>query len=294
MTSHRDRGLALRAAALLLVVACGRPDAKRSANGAPSTVAALAAPAEATLGNDALSRSVRRGLALVSHTRDSLPANVGATLRCVSCHLDAGRRAFAMPWIGAYGRFPQYRSRSGKVARLEDRINDCIQRSLNGRALDTDSDAMRDIVAYISWLSRGTTSGQRNFGAGIDSLAPLAPDTARGRAVFAERCVRCHGADGQGMLGTAVVNAGAPLWGAQSFNIGSGMARIRVMAAFVHRHMPFDAPGTLTPQQSFDVAGFVTAQPRPDFAGKAADWPNGDPPPDAAYATTAKRRVQTP
>jgi thiosulfate dehydrogenase len=58
--------------------------------------------------------------------------------------------------------------------------------------------------------------------------------------------------------------------------------------------MPFDQPGTLSPQQAFDVAGFVTRQPRPDFAAKSLDWPNGDPPPDVAYATKAARRTGTP
>jgi len=36
--------------------------------------------------------AVRRGRALLVATRDSLPAHVGNQLRCVSCHLDEGRR----------------------------------------------------------------------------------------------------------------------------------------------------------------------------------------------------------
>jgi thiosulfate dehydrogenase len=120
---------------------------------------------------------------------------------------------------------------------------------------------------------------------------PLAADTARGRAVYAQDCVRCHAPDGGGLLGRGIANAGAPLWGEGSFNIGSGMARVRVMAAFVHRQMPFDRPGTLTPQQAFDVASFVVAQPRPDFAGKEFDWPRGDPPPDVAYRTRGAPRL---
>ncbi|MBI2407469.1 MAG: c-type cytochrome [Gemmatimonadetes bacterium] len=254
----------------------------------------LPAPSESSLGDDPLSQSVRRGLALVSATRDSLPTHVGAQLRCVSCHLDAGRRAFAMPWVGAYGRFPQYRSRSGAVIRIEERINDCIRRSLNGAALPTDGDDMRDVVAYVSWLSRGVPVGARLRGTGIDSLVPLAGDTARGRAVYAQDCARCHAPDGGGLLGRGIANAGAPLWGTGSFNIGSGMVRVQVMAAFVHRQMPFDRPGTLTPQQAFDVAAFVAARPRPDYAGKERDWPRGDPPPDAAYPTRAAPRPNRP
>jgi thiosulfate dehydrogenase len=273
---------------LIAVAACG--GGKVPAAAVASDTLRLPAPLESSLNDDPLSKSVRRGLALVSATRDSLPAHIGSRLRCVSCHLDAGRRAFAMPWVGAYGRFPQYRSRSGAVIRLEERINDCIRRSLNGTALPTDGDDMRDIVAYVSWLSRGVPAGTRLRGTGIDSLVPLAGDTARGRAVYVQECARCHAPDGGGLLGRGIAIAGAPLWGAGSFNIGSGMARVRVMAAFVHRQMPFDRPGVLTSQQAFDVASFVAAQPRPDYAGKELDWPRGDPPPDVAYPTRAAPR----
>ncbi len=281
-------------ALLLFAGACGGGAPSPSSTAAPTDTLHLPAPADTSLRDDPMSRSIRRGLALVTNTRDSLPGHVGAQLRCVSCHLDNGRRAFAMPWVGAYGRFPQYRSRSGEVARLEERINDCIRRSLNGRALPTEGREMRDIVSYISWLSRGSVSGKRVRGNGIDSLTPLLPDTARGRVAFAQSCARCHAPDGQGMLAVQMANAGPPLWGPGSFNIGSGMARVRVMAAFVHRHMPFDQPGTVAAQASFDIAAFVTAQPRPDFAGKELDWPNGDPPPDVAYATKAQRQPPKP
>lgn len=283
------------AVALLLVAgACAGGAPSPSPVAATSDTLHLPAPADSSLRDDPMSRAIRRGLSLLTNTRDSLPDHVGAQLRCVSCHLDQGRRAFAMPWVGAYGRFPQYRSRSGEVARLEERINDCFRRSLNGRALPTEGREMRDIVSYISWLSRGTVSGKRVRGNGIDSLTPLLPDTARGRVGFTQYCARCHAPDGQGMLAGQVANAGPPLWGAGSFNIGSGMARVRVMAAFVHRHMPFDQPGTVAEQASFDIAGFVTAQPRPDFPGKELDWPNGDPPPDVAYATRARRAATKP
>jgi thiosulfate dehydrogenase len=54
--------------------------------------------------------------------------------------------------------------------------------------------------------------------------------------------------------------------------------------------MPFDKPGTLTPQEAFDVARYINTRPRPDFRRKAEDWPNGDPPPDVAYPTKAADR----
>ena len=75
------------------------------------------------------------------------------------------------------------------------------------------------------------------------------------------------------------------MWGPHSYNVGAGMSRVRTAADFISRNMPFDAPGTLTDQQAFDVAAYVNAQPRPDYKGKENDWPNGDPPPDVAYPT---------
>ena len=81
-----------------------------------------------------------------------------------------------------------------------------------------------------------------------------------------------------------------PLWGPQSFNVGAGMARLRTAAAFIRHNMPFDRPGSLTDQQAIDVAAYVVAQPRPDFAGKERDWPEGGAPPDVAYQTEYQRQ----
>ena len=245
------------------------------------TVVPLLPPADSEIPNDEVGRAIRRGLALMLATRDSLPENVGNRLRCVSCHPDEGRRPNAMPWVGVYGKFPQYRARNGRVNVLEDRINECFERSMNGRALEPDSRAMRDIVAYMAFLSRGVPVGADVEGQGLPKLPVTRGDTAAGAELFASRCARCHGTEGQG------TDLAPPPWGPQSFNIGAGMARVRTAAAFIRYNMPFDQPGTLTDQQAFDVAAYVTSRPRPDFAGKERDWPNGDPPPDVAYPTTA-------
>ena len=141
----------------------------------------------------------------------------------------------------------------------------------------------------MSWLSRSTSPARRDPGIGIDSIGPLVPDTARGRTAFLLTCARCHGVNGEGLVTTLAATSGTPLWGEQSFTIGAGMARIRVAAAFIRRNMPFDMPGTVNAQTAFDIAGFLESQARPDFAGKELDWPNGDAPPDAAYATRARK-----
>ena len=251
----------------------------------PSTppVAALGAPADSEIPADSFGAAVRRGLALLTATHDSLPAHVGNALRCTSCHLDAGRRENGS-WVGSFARFPQYRSRRGAVELIEDRVNDCFRRSLNGTALAADGPDMRDIVAYLAFLSRRTPVGPPVPNTRLQRFAALRADTAAGRETFGTECARCHGPGGEGTV------IAPPLWGPQSFNIGAGMARVRTAASFIRDNMPFDRPGSLTDQQAFDVAAFVVARPRPDFPGKEYDWPNGDPPPDVAYPTRAGSR----
>jgi thiosulfate dehydrogenase len=294
----------LSCAALLLLAACdvvelpdGTPtDASRpvaTAGGAQAggDVAPFVIPAANTIPDGPVGVAVRRGRAILEATRDSMPEFVGkeTALRCTSCHLDNGLRKHAMPWVGVYSRFPQYRARSGRVIDLEERIADCFVRSMNGRAPEFGSRDMRDIVAYMAWLSREVPVGRKMDGEGMPEVAPHVPDTARGREVFLAECARCHGADGQGLIPPA-----PPLWGPRSFNIGAGMSRLRTAAAFIKVAMPYDRPGTLTDQQAYDVAAYMNGRGRPDLRGKEDDWPHGDPPPDVSYPTKAARRSPAP
>ena len=280
--------LLLSAMMLPLVPGCSERDGPPGAHrrmtagsaAAPVAAAALHAPTDAEIPADKLGISIRRGRALLAATRDSLPTHVGNRLRCASCHLDDGRRANALSLVGVYGRFPQYRSRNDAVNLIEDRINDCFERSMNGTALRYESQDMRDMVAYMAFLSRGVAVGANAPGQGLPSLPALAGDTMRGAAVFAANCARCHGPHGEG---TAVAT---PLWGTGSYNVGAGMARARTAASFIKHNMPIGNP-TLTDQQAYDVAAYVDSRPRPDFRGKENDWPRGDPPPDVAYRTLA-------
>ncbi|MEP6731001.1 MAG: c-type cytochrome, partial [bacterium] len=235
--------------------------------------------ADSAIPTGPLGESIRRGLALVEHTPDSLPTYVGGNLRCTSCHLDRGLRPNAAPLAGVLNRFPRYIDRSGAVVPLEDRVNYCFTRSLAGRSLPTGSREMVDIVAYLSFISSSAAPGGHVAGEGMPKMTALASDSARGHALFTANCARCHGADGAGI---AVVPA---LWGAQSFSVGASMARVERAASFIRHNMPFDKPGTLTDQQAFDVAAYVNSHARPDSPGKENDWPRGGAPADVPYAT---------
>jgi len=274
----RVRHPRVRLTMIALAMACGRGDAPAAAG--PATVMP---PPRAHIASDttpppgAMGDAVRRGRALLAATHDSLPSHVGNALRCFSCHLDEGRRASALPLVGAYTRYPQFRARRARVDLIEDRVNDCFVRSMNGKALPPDGSDMRDIVAYLAWMSRGVAVGDSVRSQGGSQLATLAADTTRGATVFSENCVRCHGANGEGTV------VAPPLWGPRSYNIAAGMARYRTAALFVLHNMPFDKPNSLTPQQALDVARYVNSRPRPDYAGKENDWPAGGRPSDVPY-----------
>lgn len=277
------------AGALALVIATACDSAGNVADEAPATSAIptasirYAAPHDSLIPDGPLGESIRRGRAILAATRDSLPEHVGNKLRCTSCHFDNGTRANVMPWMGVYGQFPQYRARAAAIQIVEDRINDCFERSMNGKALPQDSPALRDMISYLAFLSVGIPTGARVEGQGLPPLTPLPGDTVRGKAIYAASCVRCHGANGEG-------GAAPPVWGDGSYNIGAGMSRVRTAAAFVRVAMPYDTPGILTDQDAFDVSTYINTRPRPDFPGKERDWPKGDPPPDVAYETLAAGR----
>lgn len=243
----------------------------------------LRIPDESTIPKGPLGEAVLRGNRLATATYEELPANVGNSLHCSSCHLGGGTVAGAAPWVGLAGMFPEYRARSGEVATLEDRVNDCFERSMNGKRLPAGSRDMTAIVAYITWLSRDVPLGHAVEGRGFDKMAnPPTANKERGKQVYSTKCTSCHGDDG---LGKPAGNdyQFPPLWGDRSFNVGAGMARLDTAAAFVKAKMPLGSGNTLTEQDAYDVAAYFTTMPRPDFAGKAKDWPKGDKPKDARY-----------
>ncbi len=211
----------------------------------------------------------------MQHFNDSLPRSAGNGLRCTSCHLDDGRRGTALPWIGVTTRYPKYRARRGAVERIEQRVNDCIARSLAGRPLAEDDASMRDMVAYLDALRRDAVSPRP------DSVT-LVGDTVRGATAYGRQCARCHANDGRGGIAP-------PVAGGASYSVGAGLARQYALATFLRWNMPYDLAGTLPAQDAADIAAWLLRRPRPDHPGKERDWPNGDPPADVAYATDAAR-----
>jgi len=232
-----------------------------------------------------------QGARLNIETRQMLPGHVGNALNCASCHLNAGTVADGSPYVGVSAFFPSYAPRAGRVITLQERINGCFQRSMNGRPLPPEGEEMKAMIAYFDWMRRATRPDDKVAGRGVGKISPrLTPDPVNGQRLYAAQCALCHGKQGEGVKNDAGQWVYPPLWGEDSFNIGAGMARTYTAAAFVKRNMPiaFHArfplgQGGLSDQEALDVAEFFTHQPRPDFAAKVKDWPHDRKPHDARY-----------
>jgi thiosulfate dehydrogenase len=269
------------------------------------TPQAWAVPDPDTLPDDSFGRSVRRGRDLIVKTSSLIGPDAsdpamrygGNGLDCQSCHLQAGTQQFGLPLAGVWGIFPQYIARENEVRTLEERINGCMERSMNGRALPVDGSEMKAMLTYIRFISGGEPVGKSRDGRGAPPL-PLpanAADPGHGQQLFTQICSVCHGPEGQGQrLDSSEAKVSGrryrfpPLWGPDSYNDGAGMARSITAAQFVHANMPFgtsfQAP-VLSVADAFDVAAFINSQPRPHKAGLDADFPNRlRKPVDAPYA----------
>lgn len=205
---------------------------------------------------------------------------VGNQLSCSNCHLNGGTKPYSIPFIGLKNVFPTYLGRANKVATIEERINGCFERSINGDSIPTDSKEMKAIVAYINFLSRGINNKGRLKGQGLLSFNPpdRMADTLKGKSIYQNRCQTCHQTNGAGIkLPNNIGYTFPPLWGPDSFNDGAGMGRILTAARFIKGNMPlgttYKAP-QLTDEEVYDVAGYINSFPRPIKSGKEKDYPN--------------------
>ena len=214
---------------------------------------------------------------------DTKTAYSGNRLACTSCHLNGGTKPYAAPFIGLTGVFPTYIGRENKIESLEERINGCFERSMNGKMIDVNSKEMRAMVSYIKHLSKDIPVGVRLKGQGfVDFTAPDRPaDIKKGEIVYKNTCTPCHGPDGLGLKGSAGNREGGylypPLWGDDSYNDGAGMNRLITAARFIKGNMPLgvthDTP-QLSDEEAYDVAAYINSHTRPAKENKEHDYPN--------------------
>ncbi|WHX24668.1 c-type cytochrome [Virgibacillus halodenitrificans] len=227
--------------------------------------------------DDPLTEYITYGQEVFNETNTILPDNVGNELSCMSCHADGGLSK-ASSMVGVTTQFPQYRPREGVVFTIEDRINGCMVRSMNGEKLDPESKEMRAMVSYLTYISEGIEVGEEIPWRMQNTMKEIPePSVSSGEALYAEKnCLSCHATDGSG-TGT---NTGPALWGENSFNDGAGMSRMSKIAGYIQNNMPPGAAEPLTDQEAADIAAFILSHERPEWKGHDTDWPNGGRPTD--------------
>ncbi len=206
-------------------------------------------------------------------------ASMSNGMNCQNCHLDAGAKAWGNNYSAVASTYPKFRERSGAEEDIPKRVNDCFERSLNGKALPVDGKEMQAIVSYINFLGTNVQKGDKPEGSGITEVAFLdrAADPEKGKLVYQNKCVSCHMADGAGMANADKTGyTYPPLWGKHSYNDGAGLYRLSRFAGYVKSNMPlgvnYENP-QLTDEEAWDVAAYVNSQERPKKDIKK-DWPN--------------------
>jgi thiosulfate dehydrogenase len=290
-------------------VACSRAPENRSPSGAAmngpliaATVTMVAAwdfprtpLADPSLDAQPLSEEVKRGFRIFTNTPHEAPRLAPGGMSCSNCHMNGGQRERALPLVGVAGVFPEYNKRSGRLFSLGDRITDCFLRSENATGGPLGADELptptsRDVLAvsaYLTWLSRGSEMGTNPRWRGQNGIAAAALipidklDPRKGEAIYSERCVSCHGPDGQGVeIGDKTAG---PLWGPGSWNDGAGAARVYTLAGMIRYSMPYLDPGNMTDEDAQQLAAFINSKPRPPFPYKDRDYRVEKLPPDAVY-----------
>ena len=223
------------------------------------------------------------GKRLISQTSEYLGPDVAdpkmrfmnSRLACASCHIGAGVEPGNLSLATAFNKYPRISPRSGANETIEDRINGCMMRSMNGRALAENSPEMIAMVSYLRFLAdqdaATSLAGVRRTNRRHSRRRIARPTSRRAKEVFGKRCAACHGQDGAGLAAAPDPVHGfvfPPLWGPNSFNDGAGMHRVLTAARFIKARMPL---GNAGPHRR----GSIRCRGLHQFktpAGNEADW----------------------
>ena len=110
---------------------------------------------------------VTYGKELIAHTAKYLGPNgsvikISNGMNCQNCHLQAGTAVFGNNYGSVASLYPKFRARSGSIENIYKRVNDCFERSLNGKAIDTLGKEMQAIAAYINFIGSNVQKGKKS------------------------------------------------------------------------------------------------------------------------------------
>jgi cytochrome c len=79
-----------------------------------------------------------------------------------------------------------------------------------------------------------------------------------GRALFAQRCAKCHGEKAEGDVGPALVGGRGSLATVKPRKtVGSFWPYATTLWDYIHRAMPFHEPGSLSPSQAYAASAYI-------------------------------------
>lgn len=234
----------------------------------------------------ALGDSIKYGKELISKTPlhigpqagDISKRYAGNNLACSNCHINAGTVPHALGFVGVYLLYPEYEARVDSIISIQQRINECMQRSMNGRSLPFESYEMRCITLYYKWISSEIIPEIAKQYLDPPKIQYLnrAADTTRGKKVYTDKCMACHAENGAGgyIDGEPKKGFNIPaVWGNDTYNNGAGMYRLISSAEFIKAKMPF-LDADLTDEESWDVAAYINSMPHPEKEGLDKDFPD--------------------
>ncbi|MDX1490780.1 MAG: c-type cytochrome [Pseudohongiellaceae bacterium] len=204
----------------------------------------------------------------------------GTNMACASCHLESGQLPGTLSLLQAAAKYPSFSGREGRDRDLEDRINGCMQRSMNGLPIPREGVEMQSMVSYITHLGQRYQAMSKEARELQEPPSFVEPQrkasVENGALVYEQRCQTCHGDNGQGLLATQDASLGytfPPLWGPDSYNNGAGMTRVLTAARFIKARMPLGQPD-LSDDEAYDVAAYINSHERPIKANLEADYPD--------------------
>lgn len=230
-----------------------------------------------------LGEVVRLGEDIVNHT-DTNPLSksyVRSSLQCSNCHRKgsdgrAGTAKTIGTFVGTSTSFPAYSKRHKDIISLQNRIDGCFLRCMNGTKSIVNTKVGIAVESYITWLSTGMPVK-------MSSKAPRTPlkiemwskntkkftalfkkashqNYVNGKILYTNKCASCHGDDGQGK------GIFPPLWGKVSYTADGSMAKLPNAATWIQDNMPLNN-AHLTDEQTVAVTLYINAQQRPDYKG---------------------------
>ncbi|CAN0434952.1 unnamed protein product, partial [Scytosiphon promiscuus] len=179
-------------------------------------------------------------------SKDASKRFAGNNLSCTNCHLNAGKKIGSGSFVGVANRFPQFRGRENKMGTLKERVNGCMERSMNGKMMPENTKEMNAIIAYMEWLSEDVPQDIQKLYKGYKKIEIPAykADPKIGKGLYEKNCVQCHQENGEGTNIPEAIFSGytyPPIGGKDSFNEGAGMHRVITSTEFIKSNMPYGA-----------------------------------------------------